>query len=68
MRFYRGITVPSHTAQAVISVIKHGGLLIGAGQQWSISIFDLKPRLRELQNLETLSLPVTRSMWQKRLG
>jgi hypothetical protein len=47
MRFYRGITVPTRSAPALIDKIRTQGLLPGDGN-WRMSAADLKERLEEI--------------------
>jgi hypothetical protein len=60
MRFYRGIAVSEEKADSVIQAIKSEGLHVDSGGSWKMLFHDLKPSLKDLWNLETVSLEDTR--------
>jgi hypothetical protein len=60
MRLYRGIAVPSASVSSVITNIRATGLRVGQGSQWSMASIDLKPRLQELRQANSLKFADTR--------
>src|ERR1041385_1297289 len=60
VRLYRGIAVQPDKVQTIIASIRATGLQAGQGGQWSMTWNDLKPKLQELRNLDTVTIEHTK--------